>query len=106
MIREARDELSALRFLLDRYGFTITQHEEPVILTDGTTSPVSLRVSKPEVLAKVLAGVLERDKRRREREFKTLLDRSSIGTHAWIDCPIHGHTARDPDTRLCVRCPQ
>lgn len=35
----------------------------------------------------------------------TLLDRSSIGTHAWIDCPVHGHTARDPDTHLCVECP-
>lgn len=101
-----RDELSTLQFFIERFGFEIVRDGGPWHLTDGSYSQISVRVSKPEVLARVLAGVLERDKRRRERAFKTLLDRSSIGTHAWIDCPVHGHTARDPDTRLCVECPQ
>lgn len=58
-----RDELSALRFLLDMYGFTIEHYDEPGILVDGSRTPISLRVTRPETLAKVLARALERQAR-------------------------------------------
>jgi hypothetical protein len=28
-----------------------------------------------------------------------------MGTSAWVDCPVHGRTARDPYPNLCVECP-
>lgn len=46
-----------------------------------------------------------REARRRREEFEILLDASSIGDSAWIECPVHGHTARDPFTDRCVECP-
>lgn len=45
------------------------------------------------------------DERRERLRFRQLLDRSSIGRGAWVDCPIHGHQARDPDTDRCIACP-
>ena len=51
---------------------------------------------RPEVL----------EERAKRRYFRRLLDRSSIGKSAWVDCPEHGHQPRDPFTadERCVMC--
>jgi len=36
--------------------------------------------------------------------FERLLRTSSIGDTAWVDCPRHGRSARDPYTDRCVEC--
>ncbi len=33
-----------------------------------------------------------------------LIERSSIGSAAWVECPKHGHEARDPFTERCIQC--
>jgi hypothetical protein len=40
-----------------------------------------------------------------ERVMRRLLERSSLAmTELWIECPTHGHQAKDPDTGECLAC--
>ena len=39
------------------------------------------------------------------RVMRRLLERSSLAmTELWIECPIHGHQAKDPDIGECLAC--
>jgi hypothetical protein len=57
--REKRDELSALRYLINQYGLTVVDDDGPFILMDGTESPISLRITDPAMLALRLAHALK-----------------------------------------------
>lgn len=44
------------------------------------------------------------ERAQREREIRELIDRSSVGEDAWVDCPVHGREARAPFHGGCVLC--
>lgn len=45
-----------------------------------------------------------RERVKASREIGELLRDSSVGDEAWVECEIHGHSARDPFSRDCVDC--
>jgi hypothetical protein len=45
-----------------------------------------------------------RERIRKSKEIDALIRDSSIGDDAWVNCPRHGRTARDPYTEDCVEC--
>lgn len=87
----------------------VVVHRRPSIREQMANLSPEQEAERQRLLATLRAGASTVGQRLRERAaaraFGHLLDRSSIGSSAWVECPDHGRQPRDPFTERCVRCP-